>query len=158
MKIYVIRHGITELNKMKKVNGQIDEPLASEGIEQVKTNVAGIPQSVIHIYSSPLIRARQTAEIISSKKRLFSLHDELTEIKMGSLAGKSWEEMDGGSELKKRHRTVQFDYRPYGGESVREVKKRLMEFFKDINGKHKDYEALIITHGGDYSCTPFSGK
>lgn len=148
MKIYVIRHGITELNKKKIVNGEIDEPLASEGIEQAKVAVAILPESVIHIYSSPLIRARQTAEILSSTKRPFSLHEELTEIHMGNLAGKSWENMENGLELKKKHRTVKFDYRHYGGESVKEVKKRLIEFLKKINGKHKDYEALMITHGG----------
>ncbi len=148
MKIYVIRHGITQLNKKKIVNGEIDEPLAPEGLNQAKTLMPIIPASVIHIYSSPLIRARQTAEILSSTKRLFSLHEELSEIRMGNLAGKSWESMENGLELKKKHRTVKFDYRPYGGESVKEVKKRLIEFLKKINGKHNDNETLTVTHGG----------
>lgn len=148
MKIFVIRHGITELNKKKIVNGEIDEPLATEGINQAKNAISIIPESVIYIYSSPLLRARQTAEILTSKMRPFSLHNELTEIRMGSLAGKAWDEMENGLELKKKHRTVKFDYRLYGGESVKEVKKRLIEFLKKINGKHNDYKALIITHGG----------
>lgn len=148
MKIYLIRHGITELNKKKVVNGEIDEPLANEGIEQAKTMVPIIPDSVIKIYSSPLIRARQSAEILSSKMRPFSLHKELTEIRMGTLAGKSWESMENGLELKKKHRTVKFDYRSHGGESVRDVKKRLIKFLKKIKGEYNDYEVLIITHGG----------
>ncbi len=148
MKIYVIRHGVTELNKKKIVNGEIDEPLAPEGIDQAKNLIQEIPDNVTHIYSSPLIRARQTAEILSSVNRPLSLHEELTEIRIGNLAGKSWENMEKGLELKEKHRTVKFDYRPYGGESVRDVKKRLYEFLKKISGKHKDYEALIITHGG----------
>lgn len=149
MKIYVMRHGTTELNKQKKVNGQIDEPLAPEGIEETKAAIPLIPPSVKHIYVSSLLRAKQTAEIISAELHLpVSLQDELREIPMGSLAGKSWEEMDNGLELKKRHRTVQFDYRPYGGESVEDVKKRLLTFFKKINTKHRDNEVLLITHGG----------
>lgn len=68
MKIYIIRHGLTELNKKKKVNGE--KVSVSEG--------AG-----------------------------------LTEIRMGSLAGKSWEEMEDGLDLKQKHRSVQFDYRQY---------------------------------------------
>lgn len=148
MKIYVVRHGITQLNKKKIVNGEIDEPLASEGLDQAKALIPLIPASVIHIYSSPLIRARQTAEIFSSTKRSFSLHKELTEIRMGILAGKSWENMENGLELKKKHRTVRFDYRPFGGEAVVDVKKRLIVFLQAINEKHNDYEALIITHGG----------
>lgn len=149
MIFYVIRHGLTPLNKQKKVNGEVDEPLASEGIEQAKTVVPLIPKSVTRIYSSSLLRARQTAEIISSALNLpITVADELTEIRMGSLAGKAWEEMEDGLELKKKHRTVQFDYRPYGGESLEDVKKRLLAFFKEINNKHSDQQALLITHGG----------
>src|ERR1700733_6832879 len=136
MKIYIIRHGLTPLNKAKKVNGEVDEPLAPEGIEQAKTIIPLIPESVTHIYSSSLLRAKQTAETINSELHLpLYFQDELSEVRMGSLAGKSWEEMDGGSELKKKHRTVQFDYRPYGGESVVDVKKRLLPFFKKFKTK-----------------------
>ena len=67
---------------------------------------------------------------------------------MGSLAGKAWEEMVDGLDLKKNHRAVKFDYRPYGGESLENVKKRLLAFFKEINNKHSDKEVLLITHGG----------
>lgn len=149
MKIYVIRHGLTGLNKKKVVNGQIDEPLAPEGIEQAKAVIPLIPESIKHIYTSPLLRARQTAAIINSKLNLpISLQVELTEIHMGSLAGKSWAEMESGLEMKKKHRAIEFDYRPQGGESAKEVKKRVLAFLKKINGKHNDHEALIITHGG----------
>lgn len=51
-------------------------------------------------------------------------------------------------ELKKKHRSIQFDYRRQGGESAEEVKKRIVAFCQKINGKHKDHEALIVTHGG----------
>ncbi|MBI3109470.1 histidine phosphatase family protein [Candidatus Daviesbacteria bacterium] len=149
MKIYCLRHGLTELNIQKKVNGEVDESLAPEGIEQAKAVASIMPASIKHIYTSPMQRAKQTAEIINSKLKC-SVYpvDELTEIRMGSLAGKSWAEMENGLELKKKHRTIRFDYRPHGGESAKDVKKRLVEFLKRINGKHGDYEALIITHGG----------
>ncbi len=149
MKIYVIRHGLTPLNKAKKVNGEVDEPLAPEGLEQVKAAISLVPKSVTHIYSSSMLRARQTAEIISSALNLpIAVADELSEIRMGSLAGKSWEEMEKGLELKKKHRTVQFDYHSQGGESVDDVKKRIIAFIRKIKGKHAHYEALVITHGG----------
>lgn len=150
MKIYVIRHGLTELNKQKRVNGEIDEPLAPEGVKQAEETISLLPKTIQHIYSSPMLRAKQTAEIINSKLKVpVSLLDGLTEVRMGSsLAGKSWEEMDSGLELKEKHRSVKFDYTPFGGERVADVKKRLLSFFKKINGKHKDNEVLIITHGG----------
>lgn len=150
MKIYVIRHGLTELNKQKKVNGEVDEPLIPEGIEQVKEAISLLPKTIKHIYCSPMLRAKQTAKIIASKLKVpASEVSGLTEIRMGaSLAGKSWEEMENGLNLKQKHRSVQFDYRPYGGESVEDVKRRLLVFFRKINGKHQDFETLIITHGG----------
>ncbi len=149
MKIYVIRHGLTELNKQGKVNGQVDEPLAPEGMTQAKAAVALMPEGIKYIYTSSALRAKQTAEIINSNLKcpIFS-QNELGEINMGSLAGKSWEEMDSGLELKKKHRSVQFDYHPYKGESLEDVKKRVISFLKRINNKHKDFEVLIITHGG----------
>lgn len=149
MKIYLIRHGKTPLNIAKKVNGEVDEPLAPEGIEQAKGIISTIPKSVKYIYSSPLIRAKKTADIIAKSLKIpVIVADELTEIKMGSLAGKSWEEMENGMELKKKHRTVQFDYRKFGGESLKDVKKRALGFFKKINSKHADFEILCVSHGG----------
>ncbi len=149
MKIYCLRHGITELNKQKRVNGEVDEPLAPEGIEQAKAIISNMPAGVKRIYTSPMQRAKQTAEILNSKLKC-SVYpvDELTEIRMGSLAGKAWTEMEEGADLKHKHRTVQFDYRPFGGESAKDVRKRLVAFLKRIKGKHGDYEALIVTHGG----------
>lgn len=149
MKVYVIRHGLTELNKQKKINGQIDEPLTTEGIKQAKAAIKFIPQTIKQVYTSPLQRARQTAEIINSKLNLpISISAELTEIHMGSLAGKAWEEIAEGLELKKKHRAGLFDYRLNGGESVKQVKNRLLKFLKRIKDNHKDREVLFITHGG----------
>lgn len=144
-----MRHGLTELNKKGAPNGQIDEPLAPEGLEQVKAAISLIPKSVKHIYTSSLLRARQTAEIIGSKLNLPIIpHDGLMEIHMGSLAGQTWESMKSGLELKKKHRAVQFDYHPYGGESVDEVKRRVLAFLASIKNKHNHHEALLVTHGG----------
>lgn len=149
MKIYVMRHGQTELNKQNKVNGEIDEPLAPEGIEQAKTAASLIPNTIRHIYSSPMLRTRQTTEIINTLlKRSTTFHPELTEIHMGSLAGYGWTEMKKGLEMKKKHRSIQFDYHPYGGESVADVKARVFAFLKSINGKYKDKEILLVVRGG----------
>lgn len=67
---------------------------------------------------------------------------------MGSLAGKSWDNVESGLELKKKHWAVQFDYRKQGGESAADFKKRIVSFLKSIEGKYKDGEVLIVTHGG----------
>ena len=148
VKIYVIRHGLTELNKKKILNGQIDEPLAPEGIEQAKAAISLIPPSITHIYCSSLLRAKQTAEIINTRVLPISVQEEIKEINMGNLAGQSWDGMKSGSELKKKHRSIQFDYRKLGGEAATDVKQRVIKLLKKINNKHENHEVLLVTHGG----------
>lgn len=149
MKVYVLRHGLTPLNKKRLLNAQIDEPLAPEGTSQAKAAIALIPKTVKYIYTSSLLRTKQTADIINS---IFNLpifsHDELKEIHMGSLAGKSWDDFELGEELKQKHRSIQFNYHKQGGESAANFKKRIINFLQKINDKHKNNEVLIVTHGG----------
>lgn len=149
MKVFVTRHGVTPMNKAKKVNGEIDEPLAVEGVEQAKEASFRLPKSVKIIYTSPLQRARHTAELINSFSNVtVTVAEELIEVRMGKLAGFSWDEMENGLELKKKHRSVAFDYTSFGGESADEVKNRLLSFFKQIAQKHSNGEVLLVTHGG----------
>ena len=146
MKIYAIRHSITPLNQERLLNAQIDEPLAPEGIEHAKKAV--LPKSVKHIHTSSLQRTKQTADIVNSEAKLpISTHDELKEVHMGSLAGKSWDDLNT-SDLKQKHYALEYDYRPFGGESVQEVKTRLKKFLQQINNTQGDFELLIVTHGG----------
>lgn len=148
MKIYAVRHGLTECNKRDILNGRIDEPLAAEGVEQAKLVALAIPESVKHLYSSPMLRARQTAEIITSECSLpVYFHDGLQEVDLGRFTGKSWTEIESGEEFKEKHRSVQYDYRPEG-ESVDDVKSRVMSFLVHIKEVHADGEILIVTHGG----------
>jgi len=149
MKIYAIRHGQTELNKKGVINSQIDEGLSEEGINQAKNSISSLPQSIKHLHVSPLLRTKQTAEILNAHlKRTVSTHDELREIHFGSLAGQAWNSIESGEELMKRHRAVQYNYRLRGGESVEDVKNRLLRFLKKIKGKYDDHEVLLVTHGG----------
>lgn len=65
----LIRHGKTNQNKLKKIQGQLDYPLSEEGI--IEANLCGKflkenNYKIDHIYSSPLERAKKTAEIIAS--------------------------------------------------------------------------------------------
>ena len=60
MKIFVVRHGATELNKKGLVNGWIDEPLCAEGVQQAQALRNELPDGIKAIYSSTLLRAKQT--------------------------------------------------------------------------------------------------
>ena len=66
--IYVTRHGQTEWNALKKVMGKIDIPLSEIGLEQAKQTKTNLKDKHIDlIICSPLIRAKQTADIINEE-------------------------------------------------------------------------------------------
>jgi len=156
MKIFVVRHGETDSNKAKKLMGQrIDELLNSNGIKQAEELADKlIDNNFDVIFSSPLKRALQTAEIIAGKINVsVYARDGLLERDFGSMSGKSWDEMiekveSDNFNLKKIDFEQKYDYRPYGGECSLDVKKRLFNFFDELKSKYYDKKVLIITHGG----------
>lgn len=149
MKIYFIRHGQTEHNQRKVVTGHIDVPLTQEGIKQMQKTKEEVPEDFFEIYSSDLIRCKQTAEIINQKLNLQIIYDSrLKERDFGSLAGKNIKEIDPTGEISRKDYNQEYDYRPYGGESVEDVKKRLFSFIKEITEVKKDKKILVITSGG----------
>ena len=148
MKIDFVRHGQTHLNKAGIANGRtMDDSLNEEGIEQAKKTLAEISNNYTEIYSSDLLRAKQTAEILNQKLKLTIKYDKrLVERNMGSLTGKSWKEI--GLEISEIDKNQEYDYRPYGGESAEDVRKRLFSFIDEIIKNKKDQKILVVTHGG----------
>lgn len=143
MKIYVIRHGQTELNVKGLINGQIGDALTPEGVKQAETAAKSLPGTINHIYASPLNRAKQTAEILNTELNVpVTFHDELKEVNFGELQGTPY--LD---EYKKRHMALNYDWGP-SGENVEQVKARVLKVLKQIKGESGDEEALIVAHGG----------
>lgn len=143
MKVYVIRHGQTELNKLGIINGHIDDPLASEGIEQAKLAAETLPKTIKHIYVSSLERAKQTASILNDELKVpMTFHDELREVNFGDLNGTPF--LD---EYKERHKMLDYDWRP-SGESFDDVKARVLKILNVVKNENGDGEALIVAHGG----------
>ena len=91
MEIYVMRHGTTQWNKLKKLQGRSDIPLDEDGRELARNCRDGMKH--IHFdkcYSSPLKRAYETAEIILEGRDILIICDErLTEVSFGSFEGRS---------------------------------------------------------------------
>lgn len=143
MKIYVIRHGQTEFNVKNITNGQSDDVLTPEGIEQAKNAAKTIPKTIKHIYASSLSRAKQTAEMLNAELHVpITLHDELREVNFGELQGKPY--LD---EYKEKHRMLTYDWRP-SGENLEDVKSRVLTILEKIKAESSDEEALIVAHGG----------
>ncbi len=143
MQVYVIRHGLTELNKQGVINGHIDDFLAPEGIDQAKIVIPLLPKTIQHIYSSSLGRAKQTASIVNETLNLpLTFHDELKEVNFGILNGTPF--LD---EYKLRHKMLDYDWRP-SGESFEDVNARVLKILNIIKKESSDGSALIVAHGG----------
>ena len=68
MKIVVIRHGTTDWNDKNLAQGSTDNPLNERGMEQARITGKRLRgMGITKIYSSPLIRARQTSQIIAQE-------------------------------------------------------------------------------------------
>jgi|SRR3989338_6580926 len=154
MKIILVRHGQTDANKNGILQGQeVDISLNETGIQQVEKSafiLAG--KSINSIISSPLKRALQTAEIISRNlSKNIELDDRLKEFSYGSLAGKTWMEIEqetGDGAMREKDQNLIFNYHPYGGESIEDVKTRVIAFMKDVQTRYLNKSILITTHGG----------
>jgi len=70
-RFYIVRHGETEMNRYKLVQGQLDSPLTEKGISQVEEVAQQFKTTHFDkVFSSDLLRAQKTAEIIVSEKKL----------------------------------------------------------------------------------------
>lgn len=152
----MVRHGQTDSNVAKLIMGQrIDESLNGVGRQQAEELALDMKDLQFDvIFSSPLKRAAETAAIIAKGRAApVILRGELKERDFGSVSGKSWAEADAiaGAEpgnLKEVDRHLDYDYRPYGGESAEDVKDRLKRIIAEIKEKYSDKRVLLVAHGG----------
>lgn len=153
MKLYFIRHGQTDANKIGIVQGQeVDLLLNETGIKQVEDALRYLPETIDNIISSPLKRARHTAEIISKKlNKHLEFNDDIKEFRYGSLAGKTWAEIEaetGDISMREKDANTLFNYRPFGGESAEDLKERVKKFVIELQNTHAGKTVLVVTHGG----------
>lgn len=148
MKIDFVRHGESENNGKGLISGHLDLPLTALGMQQAEEIANKLTGGYSLIYSSDLVRCQQTAEIINKKSNLPIFFDaRLRERHFGSLEGKHWVDIPDGEVIKwKDIREQKYDYRPYSGESVEDVKKRVFDCINEI--KHKKGKVLVVTSAG----------
>lgn len=151
MKLFIARHAVTEMNKAEQVNGLIDEPLSLEGIIQSKQLAERLKDSNIEaIYSSPLIRATQTAQPLADSINVPIKKDRrLTEVDFGKLSGKTQSEIVKlvGKTMVEQLNSYEYDLSSFDGESVDQVRARVSAVLNEIK-KSGNKTVLIIAHGG----------
>jgi broad specificity phosphatase PhoE len=157
MRLYFVRHGQSEANVLREFsNSGVKHPLTSLGVEQagwLAQSLAG--QQFAQIYSSPVLRAEQTAEILAQTLHApVEVTESLREWSVGVLEGTRDE---SGWAL---HQAVQEDWflhgrlgsKISGGESYLEIRSRFVPFIEDLlqAGQGRAEQVLLVGHGGLY--------
>jgi len=119
--------------------------LTEKGRKQIKTAAKEFKDKNIDlIYSSDFLRTRQTAKIVAKELGLKVKFDKrLRDINFGIYHGKPTREYYQFFSTRKQ----KFSKRPPKGENWRDVKKRVKNFIKDIEKKHRNKTILIVSHG-----------
>ena len=153
MKIYLMRHGETEWNKIGKLQGQVDTPLAKEGILQAQKTSEGMKEIPFDcIFSSPLKRAYMTAQIIRGDREIPLIRDNrLKEMSFGIYEGRRLAGFNKPGRVRAmRFRNDPVRYRPpKHGETFEELIARTSGFIREeilpLEGKMDTI--LITAHG-----------
>ena len=152
IKIYLIRHGETNYNRDGCFQGQGLNPSLNEtGFQQAeKLSLVMKFLELDAVYTSPLLRARQTAEAVANDRELPLIKDDrLLEVNLGIVEGQPKEK------VKVRMPSAYSDWRDLSkfdvafpkGETRRQVLDRFMDFIKSV--EKSGYENIaVVTHAG----------
>jgi len=157
MKLYVMRHGQTEWNRERRLQGQVEVALNETGIAQAyetKRRLAAVEFDLI--LCSPIGRARQTADIINEDRNLEIICDErLMERGFGEYEGGSWRDLDwvGSWSWEKN---LQFEK----AENIRNFYGRVFEWLEELPKRWAGKQVLVVCHMGVMRALAyyFSGK
>ena len=154
-RLILVRHGETEWNKSFRYQGQSDVRLNKKGIEQaarVRDRLAS--EKIDFIYSSDLIRAVETAEIIASKHEMLDIHELplLREMSFGEAEGMIFDE------IKVRYPEIADDLQAWrarspelhfpDGESIIQLSVRVARFIEKLKEHKPEETVLVVAHGG----------
>jgi broad specificity phosphatase PhoE len=155
--LYLVRHGETDFNVAQRLQGRYETSLNARGRQQA-SECGGVlrdlfaregGQPVDYAYaSSPLLRARETMELVRATLGLdpaaYDVDDRLAEVSYGDWEGSTLAEIqvrDPGV-LERRERD-KWDFAPPGGESYREVAKRVGAWYATVTR-----DTMVAAHGG----------
>jgi broad specificity phosphatase PhoE len=147
--ILLARHGETDWNREGRFQGWADPPLNATGRAQaVDLSVALMAEGLAAVYSSPLRRAYETAEIVGASRDLEPLRvDALREVDVGS-----WSGLTRG-EIEQRFTEQYARWLDYGqgwedGETYEQMAERVVAALLELAAKHDGERILAVTHGG----------
>ena len=154
--LYLVRHGETDWNAEGRLQGCIDRPLNATGIAQAKEIGAQFSSFKLGaIYSSHLIRAKETARIIAEHHACPLLEDRaLRENELGFLEGmlkeeylKQFDEKLTYMRALPKEERLKYKWAP-DIESIADTGSRAIECLHQIVRKHSNQTVIVVTHGG----------
>lgn len=153
--LILVRHGESEWNRAGRIQGQVNSPLTDLGINQAKEirdYLSGILlNQELEIYTSPLDRALQTAEIIAQgieyPSRKIIIEERLNDFNVGEISGTfGWDKV---AEIFPEQAQLRLQdpmrFHPSGGESGAEFEARLRSLLEDL--KDDGTLKLMVSHG-----------
>lgn len=148
--IFLVRHGETQWNAERRLQGQSNSPLTSQGEQQAKRVGERLTSyGITHIISSDLGRARQTADIIAECIGCpVTTDSRLRELNMGVLETRKLSELSTEEE-QWRHSLINGtpDGRIPGGESMAEAAARMQQALNACRELPEGSRALLVSHG-----------
>jgi probable phosphoglycerate mutase len=147
VKLFLVRHGETEWNKLGRFQGQNDNSLNELGLAQARdTARAAISWKPAALYSSPLCRTMQVAEEISRLVGISVIPDpRLKELDLGELEGVTGEEMRTG--WPKVYQTWRNDPQAVmmpGGESLVQLQERTWQVLQSLENAHGQGDVIVV--------------
>ena len=158
LKLYIVRHGETEWNVIKRFQGQLNTPLTEKGMEKLRETGKKLENVLFdEVYTSELGRTVASAEIIlnenrgyKNKKRELQKLAELNEVYFGVWQGLTYEEVF--LKYPEEGNNYFYNVKNYNAENVEaeKLEDALERFLKGINkilDSHESGNILVVTHG-----------
>jgi broad specificity phosphatase PhoE len=153
MKIYFVRHGESEANLLQEFSNHGDKhPLTDRGRQQAEALARDLMGIAFHrIFTSPLLRARETAQILSDALNVpTEINEALREADVGILEGRAdpaaWAIFE---QIHNAWRAGDLDVRLRGGESFNDIETRFVPFIERLTAEIEG-NILLVGHGSLY--------
>ena len=158
LKLYIVRHGETEWNVIKRFQGQLNTPLTEKGIKKLKETGKKLENVLFdQVYTSELGRTVASAEIILNENNGYKNNKlelqklaELNEVYFGVWQGLTYEEVF--LKYPEEGNNYFYNVKNYKAENVEaeKLEDALERFLKGINkilDSHESGNILVVTHG-----------
>lgn len=155
-RLILLRHGQTEYNATRRMQGHLDTALSDTGVEQARAAASAMRElGVSKIVSSDLSRARRTAEIVGAVLGLdITVDDRLRETHLGKWQGKTHAEVDSADARIRAHWRNNPGWAPPEGESRLDVANRARPVIDELMQTYDGWDdsaVLVVAHGGTIS-------